>query len=81
MYVRRKAGGLVLPYYRVWLHKSVESYWVEADAEGEAKKLVSSNVFEGENEDDLDCVPDSGMTLPSGVIVSSVGQNFTVKKG
>ena len=66
-----------MPYYRVWLHKSVESYWVEAGAEGEAKKLVSLNVFEGENEDEL--ILDSGMTLPSGVIVSSVGQTFTVK--
>jgi len=69
-----------LPYYRVWLVKEVDSYWVEADTEEGAKKLVSLNVFEGENENELDCTLDSGMKLPYGVIVSSVGQTYIVKK-
>ena len=70
----------MLPYYRVWLRGGTESYWVEADAEEEAKQLVSLNVFEAENKGELDCILDSGMTLPNGAIVSSVGSSFTVKK-
>jgi hypothetical protein len=69
-----------LSYYRVWLVKNVDSYWVEAGDEDEAKSLVSMNVFEGENKGELKSTLDSGMTLPNGVIVSSVGQTFTVKK-
>ena len=69
-----------MPYYRVWLVKNVDSYWVEAGSEDEAKSLVSLNVFDGENEDALNSTLDTGMTLPNGVIVSSAGQNFTVKK-
>jgi hypothetical protein len=69
-----------LSYFRVWLVKNVDSYWVEAGSEDEAKSLVSLNVFDGENEYELNCTLDSGMSLPSGVIVSSVGQTFTVKK-
>jgi hypothetical protein len=53
---------------------------VEAGSEDVAKSLVSLNVFDGENEDELNCTLDSGMTLPSGVIVSSTGQTFAVKK-
>jgi hypothetical protein len=53
---------------------------VDAESDEEAMKLVSLNVFEGESENELECVLDSGMTLPDGVIVSSVGSTFTVKK-
>ena len=69
-----------MAYYRVWLGDGTESYWVAANSEEQARKLVSLNVFEGDNEDELDCSLDLGMTLPEGVIVSSVGSNFTIIK-
>ena len=42
-----------MPYYRVWLGDGTEQYWVEADGEEEATKLVSLNVLKAKTKTNL----------------------------